>query len=107
MRQNTPGDFVIATGEGHTVRELVTKAFELVSLDWEKHVRVDTTLVRRSEQVPIVGNSSKLKRVLGREPRVRFEAVLKILLAHDLQLLGCEVPFASPDPNVPLPPTEA
>ena len=103
----TPGDFVIATGEGHTVRELVTKAFELVSLDWEKHVRVDTTLVRRSEQVPIVGNSAKLKRVVGREPRVRFESVLKILLAHDLRLLGCEVPFASPDPNVSLAPTEA
>ena len=92
----TPDDFVIATGEGHTVRELVTKAFGLVGLDWEKYVRVDTTLVRRSEQVPIVGNSAKLKRAIGREPRVRFESVLKILLAHDLRQLGCEVPFASP-----------
>jgi GDPmannose 4,6-dehydratase len=103
----TPDDFVIATGEGHTVRELVTKAFGLVSLDWEKYVRVDTTLVRRSERVPIVGNSAKLKRAVGREPRVRFESVLKILLAHDLRQLGCEVPFASPDPDAFLRPTEA
>src|SRR5450432_2253763 len=48
LDSETPGDFVIATGEGHTVRELVTKAFGLVGLDWEKYVRVDTTLVRRS-----------------------------------------------------------
>ena len=103
----TPDDFVIATGEGHTVRELVTKAFGLVGLDWEKYVRVDTTLVRRSEQVPIVGNSGKLKRAIGREPRVRFESVLEILLAHDLRQLGCEVPFTSPDPNVSLAPAVA
>ena len=96
----TPDDFVIATGEGHTVRELVTKAFGLVGLDWEKYVRVDNTLVRRSEQVPIVGNSGKLRRVIGRGPQVRFESVLAILLAHDLRQLGCEVPFASPDPSV-------
>ncbi len=82
------------------MRELVTKAFGLVGLDWEKYVRVDTTLVRRSEQVPIVGNSGKLERTIGRGPRVRFESVLEILLAHDLRLLGCEVPFATPEPNV-------
>jgi GDPmannose 4,6-dehydratase len=98
----TPDDFVVATGEGHTVRELVTKAFGLVGLDWEKYVRVDNTLVRRSEQVPIVGNSGKLERAIGRGPRVRFESVLEILLAHDLRLLGCEVPFVSPEPNVSL-----
>ena len=98
----TPDDFVIATGEGHTVRELVTKAFGLVGLDWERYVRVDTTLVRRSEQVPIVGNSAKLKRVVGREPQIKFESVLEILLAHDLQQLGCQVPFVSPDPKVSL-----
>jgi len=98
----TPDDFVISTGEGHTVHELVTKAFGLVGLDWEKYVRVDNSLVRRSEHVPIVGNSNKLKRVLGRGARVRFESVLEILLAHDLRLLGCEVPFASPEPDVTL-----
>jgi GDPmannose 4,6-dehydratase len=102
-----PDDFVIATGEGHTVRELVTKAFRLVGLDWEKYVRVDNTLVRRSERVPIIGNSDKLKRVVGRGPRVRFNSVLEILLAHDLRQLGSEVPFAVPDPNVSIVRTEA
>jgi GDPmannose 4,6-dehydratase len=93
-----PDDFVIATGVGHTVRDLVSQAFGLVDLDWERHVRLDTTLVRRSEQVPIVGNSAKLRRTLGVAPVVDFQTTLKILLAHDLRQLGCRVPFASPEP---------
>jgi GDPmannose 4,6-dehydratase len=95
-------DFVIATGVGHTVRDLVSRAFSLVDLDWEKHVRIDTTLVRRSEQVPIVGNSAKLRRVLRAAPKVEFETTLKILLGHDLVQLGCRVPFARPAPDVTL-----
>jgi GDPmannose 4,6-dehydratase len=91
-----PDDFVVATGVGHTVRDLVSQAFRLVGLDWEEYVRVDTTLVRRSEQIPLVGNSAKLKRVLGRAPQVGFDSTLKILLAHDLGQLGCRVPFRVP-----------
>lgn len=94
-----PDDFVIATGMGHTVRDLVARAFGLVGLEWERYVRVDTALVRRSEQVAIVGNSGKLKRALGRAPEVQFDGTLKILLAHDLAQLGCRVPFTSPDPR--------
>jgi GDPmannose 4,6-dehydratase len=100
MDLGKPDDFVIATGTGNTVRELVSQAFGLVGLDWEKYVRVDTTLVRRSETFPIIGNSAKLKRALGRTPEVKFMETLKILLAHDLRQLGCPVTFASPDPFV-------
>jgi GDPmannose 4,6-dehydratase len=95
-----PDDFVVATGEGHTVRDLVTEAFALVGLDWQKHVRVDDTLVRRSEVVPLIGDSTKLQRAVGRSPRVRFRDVLKILLAHDLRLLGRPVPFEDPEPHL-------
>jgi GDPmannose 4,6-dehydratase len=98
---DTPDDFVIATGEGHTVGELVTQAFGLVGLDWQKYVRLDRTLVRPSEQLPIIGNSAKLLRALGVAPRVKFDAILRILLAHDLQSLGCEVPFETPDSQGP------
>jgi GDPmannose 4,6-dehydratase len=91
-------DFVIATGEGHSVQELVSQSFGLVGLDWRKHVQLDNTLVRPSEQIPSVGNSAKLKRILGRAPVVKFDAVLRILLAHDLRSLDCPVPFESPDP---------
>jgi GDPmannose 4,6-dehydratase len=92
-------DFVVATGMGHTVGDLVSAAFALVDLDWQKYVRIDTSLVRRSEQVPIIGNSAKLRRTLGTSPEVGFETILKILLSHDLGQLGCRVPFALPDPS--------
>ena len=93
-----PDDFVIATGVGQTVRDLVSRAFALVDLDWERYVRVDTTLVRRSEQVPLIGNNTKLRRTLGVAPKVDFDTTLKILLTHDLRQLDCRVPFASPEP---------
>jgi len=92
-----PGDFVVGTGEGHTVQELVSNAFRLVGLDWREHVDVDTTLVRRSESVPIVGDSSKLKAALGRGPEVKFDAVLRLLLAHDLRAFGQQVTFEVPE----------
>jgi GDPmannose 4,6-dehydratase len=95
-----PDDFVIATGEGHTVRDLVTQAFRLVDLDWEKYVRLDDLLVRRSEPVPLIGDSSKLRHAINRAPSVRFSSVLKILLAHDLRQLGCAVPFDDPAPQL-------
>lgn len=94
-----PDDFVIATGNGHTVRDLVSAAFALVGLDWQKYVHVDSTLVRRSERVSLVGDSSKLQRLLGAKPKVTFDALLRILLAHDLRTLGVQVPFTSPHPD--------
>jgi GDPmannose 4,6-dehydratase len=92
----TPDDFVIATGEGHTVRDLVSQAFGLVGLDWQRYVRLDQQLVRPSESVSIVGDASKLRQVVGTAPRVKFDAILRILLGHDLEALGCRVPFERP-----------
>jgi len=92
-----PDDFVVATGEGHTVRDLVASAFQLVGKDWRKHVNVDQGLLRPSEQCPIIGDSAKLERTVGRKPTIKFDGVLRILLAHDLAALGCKVPFDSPD----------
>jgi GDPmannose 4,6-dehydratase len=92
-----PGDFVVATGEGHTVRELVATAFGLVGLDWQTYVQADTTLVRRSESVPIVGDASRMRQVLGRSPVVHFDAIVRLLLAHDLRTLGRDVSFSAPD----------
>lgn len=92
-------DFVIATGEGHTVRDLVSGAFALVGLDWTRYVRIDDELVRPSEPLPIIGNSAKLKRALGSGAQVKFDTVLRILLAHDLASLGQEVPFERAEPT--------
>jgi GDPmannose 4,6-dehydratase len=94
-----PDDFVIATGEGHTVRDLVSGAFGLVGLDWKKYVKIDDDLVRPSEQVPIVGDSGKVKRTLGASAEVKFDTILRILLANDLAALGQEVPFERAEPS--------
>ena len=101
---DAPDDFVIATGEGHTVRDLVSGAFGLVKLDWQKHVRVDQGLLRPSEQLPSIGNSAKLERALRKAPRVKFDAILRTLLAHDLESFGCAVPFERPDVQLPFRP---
>jgi GDPmannose 4,6-dehydratase len=94
LEAERPDDFIVATGEGHSVRELVQLAFGLVSLDWQKYVRVDESLVRPSEPAPLIGDSSKLRRVVGRGPDVKLDAVVRRLLAHDLQSLGISpVPF--------------
>ena len=98
---DAPDDFVIATGEGHTVRDLVSGAFGLVKLDWQKYVRVDQGLLRPSEQLPIIGNTAKLERALRKTPRVKFDAILRTLLAHDLESFGCAVPFERPDVQAP------
>jgi GDPmannose 4,6-dehydratase len=91
-----PDDFVVATGVGHTVRELVSQAFGLVGLEWQRYVRVDEALVRPTEPVAIVGDTAKLRGAVGRAPKVSFESIVKILLAHDLKQAGCEVPFIVP-----------
>jgi GDPmannose 4,6-dehydratase len=87
-------DYVVATGEGHTVRELVHRVFGLLSLDWEKQVRVDEKLVRSSEPAPLIGNPAKLKAALGRAPEMKLDAVVRLLLKHDLAEVGMDAPFS-------------
>ena len=95
LDQELPDDFVVATGEGHSVRQALELTFGLLSLDWEKHLRVDESLVRPSEPAPLIGNSEKLRRVVGRAPELKLDAVVRRLLACDLERLGLPVPFAA------------
>jgi GDPmannose 4,6-dehydratase len=96
LEHDRADDFVVATGEGHTVRDLVRLAFDLLGLDWERYVRVDEKLVRTSEPAPLVGNSTKLKSAINRAPELRLDRVVRLLLAHDLRELGLPVPFEVP-----------
>jgi GDPmannose 4,6-dehydratase len=72
LQTDSPDDYVIATNETHTVRELCEVAFHRVGLDWQKHVEVDPALIRPAEVELLIGDPSKAKRQLGWEPRVRF-----------------------------------
>ena len=79
VRHDEPGDYVVATGELHSVRELVELAFAHVGLDWHDHVRVDDSLVR-AEAHPLVGDATKARTVLGWAPTVGFEELVRLLV---------------------------
>ncbi len=84
LQQKQPGDFVIATGKEHTVREFVEVAFEHVGLNWRKYVKVDKALYRPAEVSRLRGNANKAKRVLGWKPRVHFTELVRMMVDADL-----------------------
>jgi len=88
LQTDEPGDYVVATGEAHTVEELVALMFSVVGLDWRNHVRVDPALVRgRSELHDLVGDASKARRELGWAPTVSFSDLAELLVAADVRRL--------------------
>lgn len=91
LQQDAPGDYVIATGESHSVRELVEKAFDVVGLRWEEHVVVDQSLYRAAEVHELRGDASNAKQVLGWEPTVTFDRLVEIMIEDDLQRIGRQV----------------
>jgi len=88
LQQDQPDDFVISTGETHSVREFVELAFSEVGLDWEKYVVVDPKFVRPTEVELLLGDPSKAKNVLGWEPKVKFEELVKMMVAADVERLS-------------------
>ncbi len=85
LQQSEPDDYVIATGETHTVRELVRIAFEHVGLDWEKHVVIDPKFFRPAEVDLLIGDCSKAKNKLGWKPRVDFPQLVKMMVDSDIE----------------------
>jgi GDPmannose 4,6-dehydratase len=85
LQQPTPGDFVIATGEAHSVRELCEIAFARVGLDWERHVVIDKTQVRPAEVDHLVGDADKARRVLGWTPKVSFRNLVEMMVDADVK----------------------
>jgi GDPmannose 4,6-dehydratase len=84
LQQDTPDDYVIATNETHSVKDFVEKAFSHVDLDWREYVRHDGRYERPSEVDLLIGDASKSKKVLGWEPKVKFESLVKIMVDADL-----------------------
>lgn len=88
MQQEKPDDYVIATGESHTVQEFVEEAFRLANLDWKKYVEIDPRYYRPSETPALLGSYKKAKEKLGWEPKVKFKDLVRIMLEHDLKEHG-------------------
>jgi GDPmannose 4,6-dehydratase len=86
LQLDKPGDYVIATGETHSVREFVEKAFARVGLDWQQHVAYDARYNRPTEVDVLLGDASKARRELGWVPRVNFDALVTMMVDADLVL---------------------
>ncbi len=84
LQQPKPDDYVIATGETHTVREFCELAFARAGLDWQRHVVVDPALVRPAEVDRLVGDASKARRVLGWRPKTSFRELVEMMVDADL-----------------------
>ena len=87
LQQDTPGDYVVATGETHSVREFLQEAFSHVGLNWEQYVKIDPRYFRPSEVDELCGDPAKIKRELGWEPRVSFKELVQIMVDADLERL--------------------
>lgn len=85
LQQDIPDDYVIATGETHTVREFVELAFKCVGLNWEDYVVQDQKFMRPTEVDLLLGDSSKAKQKLGWKPEVSFEELVKMMVESDLK----------------------
>ena len=87
LQQAQPDDYVIATGEAHTVREFLEAAFACVKLDWRKHVEIDPDYYRPAEVDLLVGDASKARKQLGWEPKTKFHDLVKLMVDADVQLV--------------------
>jgi GDPmannose 4,6-dehydratase len=91
LQRETPGDYVVATGETHSVREFAELAFAAAGLDWREHVVVDPTLTRPAEVDLLVGDAKRARDDLGWEPTVTFPELVRLMVEADLALVGDEV----------------
>jgi GDPmannose 4,6-dehydratase len=88
LQQPQPEDYVVATGEAHSVQEFVQLAFRYAGLDPEKFVKVDKELYRPAEVNLLLGDSSKARRVLGWKHEISFESLVHEMLTNDCERLG-------------------
>jgi GDPmannose 4,6-dehydratase len=95
LQQPSPSDYVIATGESHSVREFVELAFDLAGLDWRDHVRVDPRYYRPTEVDALQGNAGKARRELGWEPTTSFRELVELMVEHDIALAQDEALVSS------------
>jgi len=91
LQQPKPDDYVIATGEKHSVRELVELAFDYAGLDWKRYVEIDPKLIRPAEVYTLRGDASKARRVLQWSPKVSFPELVKMMVDADLERVRREI----------------
>jgi GDPmannose 4,6-dehydratase len=86
LQQDSPDDYVVATGETHSVREFAEKVFAKLDLDYEKHVAIDPRYFRPTEVDALLGDASKARKALGWQPKVGFEELIAMMVAADMEI---------------------
>ncbi|NET57095.1 MAG: GDP-mannose 4,6-dehydratase [Symploca sp. SIO2E6] len=99
LQQPEPDDYVVATGETHSIREFLDVAFGYVNLDWHDYVKFDPRYLRPAEVDLLVGDPIKAKQKLGWEPSVTFEALVKLMVDADLRAMGQDSPNGEASPS--------
>ena len=94
LQQETPDDYVVATGETHSVREFCAAAFGVLGLDWEQFVVADPAFTRPAEVDLLLGDAAKARAALGWEPAVSFEELVRLMVEADLARLAASRPLA-------------
>lgn len=87
LQQERADDYVVATGESHTVRDLLDEAFGYLNLDWQRYVETDAKYLRPTEVYAVLGDASKSRRVLGWQPRTSFRELIHLMVESDLRAL--------------------
>ena len=93
LQQETPEDFVVASGESHTVREFCELAFSEAALDYRDYVRIDERFYRPAEVEALIGDATRARTVLGWEPTYTFSELVSEMVQNDLKLLGQNQPM--------------
>jgi GDPmannose 4,6-dehydratase len=91
LQQAQPNDYVVATGECHTIRDLLDAAFEVVDLDWRDFVIHDKSFFRPAEVELLVGDASRARKELGWQPTVSFRELIRMMVQADLERLGAPI----------------
>jgi GDPmannose 4,6-dehydratase len=96
LQQDKPDDYVVATGETHTVKEFVEEAFGCVNLKWQDYVRIDPHYYRPTEVDLLVGDASKAKKILGWKPKTHFKELVRLMVEKDLEQATQDAKFSRP-----------
>jgi len=88
LQHDEPDDYVVATGETHSVREFLEEAFEYVNLDYEKHVEIDPRYYRPAEVDVLIGDATKIKEKLGWQPKTAFKELVRLMVDADIQTMA-------------------
>lgn len=88
LQQNKPQDFVVGTGQSHSVREFIEEAFAHVGLDWKRYVTIDKRFIRPADVEKLIANPARARKVLGWKPKVNFKKLVRIMVDADLRRLN-------------------